>query len=118
MISRDRIRQIRAEHDSEHRTHEWADRIIDELLTEAETRHAVDTAVRGMTDAKGRTLAQRITAVRRGGTPPTAAELDQAHNLLVLLLAAGAKYGLTLDDWDGIDDLPGTCRDLIRHKHH
>ncbi|MFF7438700.1 hypothetical protein [Streptomyces sp. NPDC008122] len=118
MISRDRICQIRAESESEHRTHEWADRVIDELLTEAETRHAVDTAVRGMTDSKGRTLAQRITAVQRGGTPPTADELDRAHDLLVLLLAASAKYGLTLDDWDWVDDLPGTCRDLIRHKHH
>ncbi|MFF5424417.1 MULTISPECIES: hypothetical protein [unclassified Streptomyces] len=117
MIFRDRIRQIRAESESEHRTHEWADRVIDELLTEAETRHAVDTAVRGMTDAKGRTLAQRITAVRRGGTPPTAAELDAAHDLLVLLLTASAKYGLTLDDWDQVADLPGTCRDLVRLKH-
>ncbi|MFI8911759.1 hypothetical protein ACIGW4_09090 [Streptomyces sp. NPDC053513] len=118
MISRNRIRQIRAEHDSEHRTHEWADRVIDELLTEAETRHAVHTAVHGMTDSKGRTLAQRITAVHRYGTPPTAAELDQAHDLLVLLLAAGAQYGLTLDDWDLLADLPGACRDLIHHKRH
>ncbi|MER7515911.1 hypothetical protein [Streptomyces sp. NPDC126499] len=117
MISRDRIRQIRAESESEHRTHEWADRIIDELLTEAETRNAVDTAVRGMTDTKGRNLAQRIVTVKRYGTPPTAAELDEAYDLLVQVLTAGAKYGLTLDDWDWVDDLPGTCRDLIRHKH-
>ncbi|MFB6628920.1 hypothetical protein ACFCWY_03435 [Streptomyces sp. NPDC056362] len=118
MISRDRIRQIRTESESELRTHEWADRVIDELLTEAETHHAIDTAVRGMTDRKGRTLTERIVAVQRGGTPPTADELDRAHDLLVLLLTAGAKHGLTLDDWDWIDDLPGTCRDLIRHKHH
>ncbi|MFI8767304.1 hypothetical protein ACIGN6_20650 [Streptomyces sp. NPDC053792] len=118
MIFHDRIREIRAESEDELRTHEWADRVIDELLTEAETRHAVDAAVRGTTDAKGRTLAQRIVAVRRGGTPSTADELDRAHDLLVLLLAAGAKYGLTLDDWDWVDDLPGTCRDLIRHKRH
>ncbi|WP_435057535.1 hypothetical protein [Streptomyces sp. bgisy060] len=116
MISRDRIRQIRAEAESEHRTHEWADRVIDELLTEAETRNAVDFAIRGMTDSKGRNLAQRITTVQRHGTP-TAAELDEAYDLLVLILAAGAKYGLTLDDWDWVADLPGTCRDLIRHKH-
>ncbi|MFF0426971.1 hypothetical protein ACFYUJ_21470 [Streptomyces sp. NPDC004520] len=118
MISRARIHQIRAESESEHRTHEWADRVIDELLTEAETRDAVDFAVRGMTDSKGRNLAQRITTVQRHGTPPTAAELDEAYDLLVLILAAGAKYGLTLDDWDGVDDLPGTCRDLIHHKRH
>ncbi|MCX2179932.1 hypothetical protein KV205_05220 [Streptomyces sp. SKN60] len=117
MISRTRIRQIRAESESEHRTHEWADRVIDELLTEAETRNAVDAAVRGRTDSRGRNLAQRIAAVRRGGTPPTAAELDEAYDLLVLVLAAGARYGLTLDDWDWVDDLPGTCRDLIRRKH-
>ncbi|MGW0034969.1 hypothetical protein ACWDXD_34790 [Streptomyces sp. NPDC003314] len=115
MISRDRIRQIRAE--SEHRTHEWAERVIDELLTEAETRNAVDFAVRGMTDSKGRNLAQRITTVHRYGTPSTATELDEAYDLLVLLLAAGAKYGITLDDWDLLADLPGACRDLIHHKH-
>ncbi|MFI8398729.1 hypothetical protein ACIGG5_00565 [Streptomyces sp. NPDC085463] len=117
MISRDRIRQIRAESASEHRTHEWADRIIDELLTEAETRHAVDFAVRGMTDSQGRHLAQRLATVQRHGTPPTATELDEAYDLLVLLLTAGAKYGITLDDWDTVADLPATCRDLIRHKH-
>ncbi|MFC8790473.1 hypothetical protein [Streptomyces cinereoruber] len=116
-MSRDRIRQIRAESESEHRTHEWAERVIDELLTEAETRNAVDFAVRGMTDSKGRNLAQRITTVHRYGTPSTATELDEAYDLLVLLLAAGAKYGITLDDWDLLADLPGACRDLIHHKH-
>ncbi|MFD7980846.1 hypothetical protein [Streptomyces sp. NPDC059071] len=117
MISRDRIRQIREQSESEHRTHEWADRVIDELLTDAETRIAVDAAVHSMTDARGRNLAERVVTVKRYGTPPTAAELDEAYDLLALVLAAGTKYGLTLDDWDLVDDLPGTCRDLIRHKH-
>ncbi|MFG2183402.1 hypothetical protein ACGFLS_32425 [Streptomyces abikoensis] len=44
----DRIAQIREEAQSEHRTHEWADAVIEELLAAAE---AADRRIRDLTFA-------------------------------------------------------------------
>ncbi len=115
-LTPDRIRQIRDEHDSEHRTHDWADRVIDELLTDQERAHAVATGV-ALPDAKGRTLADRVAAIGRGGPPVTSEERAAAVALLAELLAGAAKYGVTLDDFDWTVDLPGGCLDVVRAKN-
>ncbi|MFG2919568.1 hypothetical protein ACGF0D_42715 [Kitasatospora sp. NPDC048298] len=65
------------------------------------------------TDSKGRSTWQRIAAVQRGGDPITAQHRADAAALLDDVLAIAAKHGVTLDDFDWVDDLPGTCIDVI-----
>jgi hypothetical protein len=67
-----------------------------------------------MTDT--RTIADRIYAVQRHGDPVTAQQQYDAHRLLEDLLAAAAKHGVTLADFDWTIDLPGGCLDAIRAK--
>jgi len=69
------------------------------------------------TDSKGRTPADRIAAVAaRRTTPPTADELETATALLVDLLAAAERHGVTLDDLDWVADLPGAAYDATVAK--
>lgn len=63
-----------------------------------------------------RTLADRIAAVQRHGTPPTCAQRAAAQQLLADMLTAAARHGITLEDLDWIADLPGTCLDAILAK--
>ncbi|MFF5707415.1 hypothetical protein ACFY7H_33755 [Streptomyces sp. NPDC012794] len=68
------------------------------------------------TDSKGRSTGERITAVQRAGAPLTEAEHAAATRLLDAMLDAAADQGVTLDDFDWVLDLPGGCRDVIRHN--
>jgi hypothetical protein len=64
------------------------------------------------TDSKGRTPADRIAAVQRGGSPVTDKQRADATTLLAELLAAAERHGVTIDDWDWVADLPGACLDV------
>jgi hypothetical protein len=66
------------------------------------------------TDHKGRTPADRVAAVQRGGGPITAQQRAAATALLESLLEAAAHHGVTLDDLDVVTDLPGACLDVTR----
>jgi hypothetical protein len=68
------------------------------------------------TDGKGRTPADRIAAIQRGGGPITEEQQAAATALLVDLLATAERHGVTIDDLDWVVDLPGGCLDVIRHK--
>lgn len=59
--------------------------------------------------------AARIAAVTRHGLPATDEQRAQATALLTDLLAAAARHGITLDDFDQVADLPGACLDITRH---
>ncbi|MFF8329448.1 hypothetical protein [Rhodococcus qingshengii] len=72
------------------------------------------TVIARHVDSKGRNTRDRIEAVKRA-TPLTARETDLAVLLLDDLLDAADRYGVTLDDFDWIVDLPGACTDVIRH---
>lgn len=63
-----------------------------------------------------RTLSDRIAAVQRGGPPLTPQNRYDATALLRDLLAAASKHGVTLDDIQAVDDLPGVCVDVILAK--
>ena len=63
------------------------------------------------TDRQGRTPADRIAAVNRAGAI-AAEERAAATALLIDLLAAAARHGVTLDDLDWVTDLPGACLDV------
>lgn len=65
------------------------------------------------TDTKGRTLADRVAAIKRGGAPITEERRTAATALLADLLAAAARHGVTLDDLDWVTDLPAACLDVI-----
>jgi hypothetical protein len=65
------------------------------------------------TDGHGRTTADRIAAVRRGGPPVTAAQRDEARRLLDALLRAASSFGVELADFDWTVDLPGGCVDVV-----
>ncbi|WP_460073926.1 hypothetical protein [Streptomyces sp. YKOK-I1] len=67
-------------------------------------------------DSKGRTTADRIAAVRRGGNPVTDQQREDARLLLESLLLAAVKHGVTLDDFDWTIDLPGGCLDIVLAK--
>ena len=69
------------------------------------------------TDRHGRTPAERISAVQRYGDPMTDQERNEATALLEDLLTTAARHGITLEDFDGVVDLPGGCVDAIRGKH-
>jgi hypothetical protein len=66
------------------------------------------------TDQQGRTVADRIAAVKRGGGPVTDEERAAATALLTDMLTAAASHGVTLDDLDWVTDLPGACLDVTR----
>jgi hypothetical protein len=68
------------------------------------------------TDRKGRTLAERVAAIERGGDPVTEDQQDAATALLADLLTAAARHGITLDDFDWTVDLPGGCLNVILSK--
>lgn len=68
------------------------------------------------TDRKGRTLADRIAAVERGGGPITEQQRADATALLEELLTAAGRHGVTLDDFDWTVDLPGGCLDVVRSR--
>ncbi|MFF3265311.1 hypothetical protein ACFYWO_39885 [Streptomyces sp. NPDC002932] len=72
------------------------------------------TTIGRHTDQQGRSTGERITAVKRA-TPLTDTHHTAATHLLDALLDAAAAHGVTLDDLDWVDDLPGTCVDVIRH---
>ncbi|MFZ3475190.1 hypothetical protein ACODT3_41195 [Streptomyces sp. 4.24] len=66
-------------------------------------------------DAKGRTPAARVIAVKRA-TPADAQDQWKATQLLTALLDAAAEHGFTIDDFDWVADIPGACLDVVRHK--
>lgn len=68
------------------------------------------------TDRKGRTPAERVAAVHRYGDPITEEQREAAAALLVDILAAAEKHGVTLDDFDDVVDLPGGCLDVVLAK--
>lgn len=115
-ITPERLAQLRAESESEHRTHDWADAVVDELLTDAEHRAAAQTRVRRAFDSKGRLPADRVAEVHRHGDPVTDEQRAAATALLVDLLAAAERHGVTLADFDWAIDLPGGCLDAILAK--
>lgn len=63
-------------------------------------------------DGKGRTPADRVAAVHRYGDPVTDAQRAAATALLVDLLVAAEEHGVTIEDFDGVSDLPGACLDV------
>ena len=71
-----------------------------------------------MTDRQGRTPADRIAAVNRAGGAITAEQQAAATALLIDLLAAASRHGLTLDDFDWVTDLPGACLDVTAIRRH
>lgn len=74
------------------------------------------TTIGRHTDRQGRSTGERITAVRRGGSPTTDAQHTAATRLLDVLLDAAADHGVSLDDFDWVADLPGACLDVIHAK--
>jgi hypothetical protein len=68
------------------------------------------------TDRHGRTPSARVDAVHRFGDPITPRQRTAATALLVDLLDAAARHGITLADLDAVVDLPGGCLDAIAAK--
>jgi hypothetical protein len=68
------------------------------------------------TDRKGRTLADRVAEIQRGGNPITPEQRTAAEQLLAAMLAAAEQHGVSLDDFDWTIDLPGGCLDVILSK--
>lgn len=70
-----------------------------------------------LADTKGRTPADRVAVIQRGGPwPITDVHREAATALLVSLLDAAATHGVTLDDLDWVTDLPGACLDVVLHQ--
>ncbi|MGW3230708.1 hypothetical protein [Kitasatospora sp. NPDC001095] len=70
------------------------------------------------TDRKNRTLADRINAAAER-RPDHGTEQDKvtATALLADMLHAAAQHGITLEAFDWVADLPGTCyRAIVRHR--
>jgi hypothetical protein len=113
-VTPEREHQIRALLDDEYRDACQLSDAVDDLLTELDqvrgSREAADRP-----DTKGRTPADRIAAVRRA-TLPTPEQQQAATALLVDMLAAAARHGITLDDLDWVTDLPGACYDAVFAK--
>lgn len=65
-----------------------------------------------------RTIADRVAAVQRGGRPTTEQERYAATALLTDMLAAAAKHGVTLTDFDWVADLPAIAIDAVRAQDH
>ncbi|MGO4417239.1 hypothetical protein AB4Z54_00285 [Streptomyces sp. MCAF7] len=74
------------------------------------------TTIGRHTDRKGRSTGERIAAVHRYGGPITDEQRTAATRLLDALLDAAADHQATLDDFDGVVDLPGGCLDVILSK--
>ncbi|MGW3022472.1 hypothetical protein [Streptomyces sp. NPDC001221] len=68
------------------------------------------------TDGKGRSAAERVALVQRGGGPVSDDQREAATALLSDLLAAAGKHGVSLSDFDWTADLPGACLDVVRAK--
>lgn len=115
MLTPERENQIRALMDDEYRDAVQLTDAVDDLLTELDRLRAAARDVADRPDAKGRTPADRIAAVRRA-TPPTPEQQHAATALLVDLLAAASAHGVTLDDFDWVADLPGACYDVAFAK--
>ncbi|MBU3863784.1 hypothetical protein KN815_06715 [Streptomyces sp. 4503] len=62
------------------------------------------------------TPADRVAAVHRCGDPVTAAQRAVATGLLVDMLNAAERHGVTLADFDAVVDLPGGCLDVVLSK--
>lgn len=60
-----------------------------------------------------RTPAERIAAVQRHGAPIADDTRTRATALLEDLLAAAARHGVGLADFDWVADLPGACVDVM-----
>ncbi|MFE5582522.1 hypothetical protein [Kitasatospora sp. NPDC056531] len=58
------------------------------------------------------TTTDRINRVTRHGTPITDQQRDDARRLLDAILDAAKPFGLTLDNFDWVADLPGICIDV------
>lgn len=58
-------------------------------------------------------LVARITAIHRYGPPITSEQQEAATALLADMLAAAARHGVTLKDFDGVINLPGGCVDVV-----
>ncbi|MFI1245017.1 hypothetical protein [Enterococcus casseliflavus] len=67
-------------------------------------------------DRKGRTPADRVAAVHRHGDPVTDQQRAAATALLMDLLVAAKRHGVTIEDFDWTVDLPGGCLDVILAK--
>ncbi|MFF4820002.1 hypothetical protein ACFY2K_36140 [Kitasatospora sp. NPDC001309] len=70
------------------------------------------------TDRRNRTLADRVDAAAER-RPDHGTEQDRAAAtaLLADMLQAAAQHGITLDAFDWVTDLPGTCyRAVARHR--
>lgn len=69
------------------------------------------------TDRKGRTTADRVALIHRGGPwPVTQDHRDAARELLDALLKAAEPFGVDLEDFDWTIDLPGGCLDVVLAK--
>lgn len=67
-------------------------------------------------DHRGRSTTERIAILGRGGEPVTAEQREQAHQLLNAMLRAARPFGVSLDDFDWVINLPGGCLDVILAK--
>ncbi|MBD0692089.1 hypothetical protein [Streptomyces sp. CBMA123] len=69
------------------------------------------------TDRKNRTLTDRINeAAQRRPDPGTEQDKAAATALLADLLNAAAQHGITLDVFDWVTDLPGTCHRAVARR--
>lgn len=65
------------------------------------------------TDRKGRSTGERVSAIHRYGGPILEEDRVEATRMLDALLDAASDHGATLDDFDGVVDLPGGCLDVV-----
>jgi hypothetical protein len=65
-----------------------------------------------MEQQPGRTPADAIAAVHRHGEPITNGQRADATALLVDLLTAAERHGVTFEDFGWVTDLPGACVDV------
>ncbi|WP_063735806.1 hypothetical protein [Streptomyces sp. RTd22] len=63
-------------------------------------------------------IADRIGTVHRFGDPVTEAQRATATALLVDVLKAAERHGVTLKDFDAVVDLPGGCLDVVLSRGH
>lgn len=65
------------------------------------------------TDRRGRSTGERVSEIHRHGGPILEEERVAATRLLDSILDAASDHGATLNDFDGVVDLPGGCVDVI-----
>lgn len=75
--------------------------------------HREADSVTDYTDRRDRTTEDRVEAVARSGTPPTAQEKDDTRRLLNAVLGAAEPFGLTIEDFDAVTDLPSAFLDAV-----